>query len=119
MEKFGRKPLHTYGIGAIGVCAGVMALLLGIFLEDPGSDLNFIPKYNTDAVSICAIVFVLVGDNCVFDDNLNIHKTFVAIFQCGPGPIPWGMAAELFDDTNRYKNFAMFQELLSFFYKTK
>jgi len=67
-----------YGIGAIGICAGVMALLLGIFLEDA--------SYNTDAVSTCSIVFVL---------------TFVAIFQCGPGPIPWGMASELFDDTNR------------------
>jgi len=78
VEKFGRKPLHMYGIGAIGICAGVMALLLGIFLVDD--------KYNTDAVSTCSIVFVM---------------TFVAIFQCGPGPIPWGMAAELFDDTNR------------------
>jgi hypothetical protein len=47
-----------YGIGAIGICAGVMALLLGIFLEDDTG------KYNTDAVSTCSIVFVLVGDNC-------------------------------------------------------
>ena len=53
VEKFGRKPLHMYGIGAIGVCAGVMALLLGIFLGDD----NF---QNQSAVSTCSIVFVLV-----------------------------------------------------------
>ena len=43
-----------YGIGAIGLCAGVMALLLGIFLVDD--------SYNTDAVSTCSIVFVLVRE---------------------------------------------------------
>jgi len=61
-----------YGIGAIGLCAGVMALLLGIFLVDD--------SYNTDAVSTCSIVFVLVRKFGVFDFKVKLYLDFCCDF---------------------------------------
>ena len=49
----GGKTLHMYGIGLIGICAGVIALLLGVFQGDEDFD-------NQAAISTCSIVFVLV-----------------------------------------------------------
>merc|ERR1712227_652278 len=85
VDKFGRKPLHTGGL--MGMCAMITAVGVTLGPFDT-ADLENILKYNTELISWLAVAFILI---------------FVACFQLGPGPIPWFMTAEFFDDADRAK----------------
>ena len=68
------------------MCAMITAVGVTLGPFDP-ADLENILKYNTELISWLAVAFILI---------------FVACFQLGPGPIPWFMTAEFFDDADRY-----------------
>ncbi|XP_034456928.1 solute carrier family 2, facilitated glucose transporter member 3a [Hippoglossus hippoglossus] len=72
VEKAGRRTLHLLGLGGMAVAAVLMTISL--LLKD-------IP-----AMSYMAIVAVMM---------------FVAMFEMGPGPIPWFIVAELFSQGPR------------------
>ncbi|KAM4631446.1 solute carrier family 2, facilitated glucose transporter member 3a [Polymixia lowei] len=72
VEKAGRRTLHLLGLGGMAISAVLMTISL--LLKDlPG-------------VSYMAIVAVML---------------FVAMFELGPGPIPWFIVAELFSQGPR------------------
>ncbi|KAG7215419.1 hypothetical protein INR49_006519 [Caranx melampygus] len=72
VEKAGRRSLHLLGLGGMAVSALLMTISLL---------LKYIP-----AMSYVAIIAVML---------------FVAMFELGPGPIPWFIVAELFSQGPR------------------
>ncbi|XP_054618872.1 solute carrier family 2, facilitated glucose transporter member 3-like isoform X2 [Dunckerocampus dactyliophorus] len=72
VEKAGRRTLHLLGLGGMAVSALVMTVSL--------------LKTDIAAMSYVAILAVMV---------------FVAMFELGPGPIPWFIVAELFSQGPR------------------
>uniref|UniRef100_A0A3B3DM29 Solute carrier family 2 member 3a n=1 Tax=Oryzias melastigma TaxID=30732 RepID=A0A3B3DM29_ORYME len=72
VEKAGRRTLHLLGLGGMAVSALVMTISL--LLKD------------TPVMSYVAIIAVM---------------SFVAMFELGPGPIPWFIVAELFSQGPR------------------
>ncbi|CAG11687.1 unnamed protein product, partial [Tetraodon nigroviridis] len=106
VEKAGRRTLHLLGLGGMAVSALVMtvSLLVGSVLSQPplqsselglklilllGSQQKNTHRYNQKhipAMSYVAISAVML---------------FVAMFELGPGPIPWFIVAELFSQGPR------------------
>uniref|UniRef100_A0A668AD78 Solute carrier family 2 member 3a n=1 Tax=Myripristis murdjan TaxID=586833 RepID=A0A668AD78_9TELE len=72
VEKAGRRTLHLLGLGGMAVCALVMTVSL------------LLKKFTS--MSYVAIMAVM---------------GFVAMFELGPGPIPWFIVAELFSQGPR------------------
>ncbi|XP_072304359.1 solute carrier family 2, facilitated glucose transporter member 1-like [Eucyclogobius newberryi] len=72
VERAGRRTLHLFGLGGMAVSALLMTVSL--LLKD------------VPAMSYMAIVAVML---------------FVAMFELGPGPIPWFIVAELFSQGPR------------------
>ncbi|XP_077158487.1 solute carrier family 2, facilitated glucose transporter member 3-like isoform X2 [Paroedura picta] len=73
VERAGRRTLHLVGLGGMAVCAAVMTIAL--VLQNIVSWMSYI--------SIIAIL------------------AFVALFEIGPGPIPWFIVSELFSQGPR------------------
>ncbi|KAH0616315.1 hypothetical protein JD844_027344, partial [Phrynosoma platyrhinos] len=73
VERAGRRTLHLIGLGGMTVCASIMTLSLA--LKDSVTWMNYI--------SIIATL------------------AFVALFEIGPGPIPWFIVSELFSQGPR------------------
>lgn len=73
VEKAGRRTLHLIGLGGMAFC--VLFLAIGLFLKDLSNYMSYM-----------SIVSVL---------------GFVAMFEMGPGPIPWFIVAELFSQGPR------------------
>ncbi|KAJ7329702.1 hypothetical protein JRQ81_015876 [Phrynocephalus forsythii] len=73
VERAGRRTLHLIGLGGMAICAAVMTIALA--LKDTVSWMSYI--------SIIAIL------------------AFVAMFEIGPGPIPWFIVSELFSQGPR------------------
>uniref|UniRef100_A0A8C7ZXC8 Solute carrier family 2 member 3a n=1 Tax=Oryzias sinensis TaxID=183150 RepID=A0A8C7ZXC8_9TELE len=72
VEKAGRRTLHLLGLG--GMAIGALVMTISLLLKD-------IP-----AMSYLAIIAIMF---------------FVAMFELGPGPIPWFIVAELFSQGPR------------------
>uniref|UniRef100_A0A8D2DBS4 Solute carrier family 2, facilitated glucose transporter member 3 n=1 Tax=Sciurus vulgaris TaxID=55149 RepID=A0A8D2DBS4_SCIVU len=73
VERAGRRTLHMIGLGGMAVCSIMMTISL--LLKD---------EY--DSISFVCITAILV---------------YVAFFEIGPGPIPWFIVAELFEQGPR------------------
>ncbi|XP_053111475.1 solute carrier family 2, facilitated glucose transporter member 3-like isoform X2 [Hemicordylus capensis] len=73
VERAGRRTLHLIGLGGMAICGALMTVAL--VLKDAVSWMNYI--------SIIATL------------------AFVALFEIGPGPIPWFIVSELFSQGPR------------------
>ncbi|XP_077871411.1 solute carrier family 2, facilitated glucose transporter member 3 isoform X1 [Ictidomys tridecemlineatus] len=73
VERAGRRTLHMIGLGGMAICSIIMTISL--LLKD-----------NYNAMSFVCITAILI---------------YVAFFEIGPGPIPWFIVAELFEQGPR------------------
>ncbi|XP_062991800.1 solute carrier family 2, facilitated glucose transporter member 3-like [Elgaria multicarinata webbii] len=73
VERAGRRTLHLIGLGGMAICAGLMTLALVL-------------KTTVTWMSYISIIATLA---------------FVALFEIGPGPIPWFIVSELFSQGPR------------------
>ncbi|XP_060633977.2 solute carrier family 2, facilitated glucose transporter member 3-like [Anolis sagrei] len=73
VEHAGRRTLHLIGLGGMAVCAAIMTLSLAL-------------KATVTWMNYISIVATLA---------------FVALFEIGPGPIPWFIVSELFSQGPR------------------
>uniref|UniRef100_A0A8C9G4D8 Solute carrier family 2, facilitated glucose transporter member 3 n=1 Tax=Pavo cristatus TaxID=9049 RepID=A0A8C9G4D8_PAVCR len=73
VEHAGRRTLHLVGLGGMAVCAAVMTIALAL----------------KDAVAWIRYIGIVATFG------------FVALFEIGPGPIPWFIVAELFSQGPR------------------
>ncbi|XP_064408953.1 solute carrier family 2, facilitated glucose transporter member 4 isoform X2 [Latimeria chalumnae] len=73
IERVGRRTLHLVGLGGMAVCTILMTVALVLLERIPG-------------ISYLSMVAVF---------------GFVALFEVGPGPIPWFIVAELFNQGPR------------------
>ncbi|NXI48653.1 GTR3 protein, partial [Galbula dea] len=73
VERAGRRTLHLVGLGGMAVCAAIMTIALAL-------------KDTVEWIRYISIVATF---------------GFVALFEVGPGPIPWFIVAELFSQGPR------------------
>ncbi|XP_058474575.1 solute carrier family 2, facilitated glucose transporter member 3a isoform X1 [Solea solea] len=104
VEKAGRRTLHLLGLGGMAVSALLMtvSLLLVTFIKHP-------QQRPLACELVTAVMFMLCS--CILYSQVSIPAMsyvailaimlFVAMFELGPGPIPWFIVAELFSQGPR------------------